>query len=314
MVYITGDTHGEMERFDPHGVICETLKAQDTLIICGDFGFVWSGNATEQKQLDLLAALPFSIAFVSGNHENFDLLYTYPTEYWHGGRVRVIRPNIRILLRGEFYYIEGHSYFCMGGAACHDIDDGILNESDPEYCDKLIALRSCGGMYRINHRSWWARELPSEAEYANALENLNRQWWQVDSVITHCAPSDIQQRCFRDFYPTNQLTDFLESVSAKLSFTRWFFGHYHMTKRVSDKFMLIYEDIQPIAPATGDSVINVGVDAELLQKARAALAAQDLSIEEATIWFFQKCVACPQKATDYFKALCAENAEQEDSP
>ena len=38
MVYITGDMHGDQSRFNTKEI--KALQPGDTLIICGDFGFV----------------------------------------------------------------------------------------------------------------------------------------------------------------------------------------------------------------------------------------------------------------------------------
>lgn len=40
MIYITGDTHGDINRFFDGGALDTKLTKNDTLIICGDFGFV----------------------------------------------------------------------------------------------------------------------------------------------------------------------------------------------------------------------------------------------------------------------------------
>ena len=45
--------------------------------------------------------------------------------------------------------------------------------------------------YRINHISWWAQELPSDEEYAEARHSLDSVGWEVDYIITHCAPTSI---------------------------------------------------------------------------------------------------------------------------
>ena len=78
MVYITGDMHGEFERFKEKNYA--SSKKEDTLIICGDFGFIWNGSKREQNTLKKIASLPYQIAFVDGCHENFDLLLSYPVE------------------------------------------------------------------------------------------------------------------------------------------------------------------------------------------------------------------------------------------
>lgn len=38
MIYVTGDTHGEKDRFSKNSVISKTLKSTDYIIVCGDFG------------------------------------------------------------------------------------------------------------------------------------------------------------------------------------------------------------------------------------------------------------------------------------
>lgn len=47
MVYLTGDTHGDLDRFK-HGKL-RWLTKRDTVIVLGDFGFVWDGSKAEQK-------------------------------------------------------------------------------------------------------------------------------------------------------------------------------------------------------------------------------------------------------------------------
>ena len=88
-IFITGDTHGDFSRLHPAAFLEQSnLTKEDYIIICGDFGGVWDGSDTEQQWLDWLAARPFTTLFVSGNHENFDLLRSYPISQWHGGWCR----------------------------------------------------------------------------------------------------------------------------------------------------------------------------------------------------------------------------------
>lgn len=50
MVYITGDTHGDISFLKNPKL--KKLNEKDTLIICGDFGFLWDiRNPKEQKIL-----------------------------------------------------------------------------------------------------------------------------------------------------------------------------------------------------------------------------------------------------------------------
>ena len=137
-IFMTGDTHGDFSRLRPVAFREQGgLTKDDYLIICGDFGGVWDGSEIEQQWLDWLEDRSFTTLFVSGNHENYDLLRSYPTSVWHGGLVQPIRPSVLHLMRGQLYEICGKKIFTMGGASSHDIRDGILEPDDPNYERKL---------------------------------------------------------------------------------------------------------------------------------------------------------------------------------
>ena len=99
MIYITGDTHGEVSRFEE---IHEQygLTDKDTLIVAGDFGCIFGLGRRDEYKLDTLAKLPYTILFIDGNHECFPQIFSYPEERWNGGRAHRIRPNILHLMRG----------------------------------------------------------------------------------------------------------------------------------------------------------------------------------------------------------------------
>lgn len=94
MILVTGDTHGTI---DYDKVDClnknKILGKNDYLIIAGDFGGVWNSYTLEES-LAPYAKLPFTVLFVDGNHENFDLLNAYPVSIWNGGKIHKIKDNI----------------------------------------------------------------------------------------------------------------------------------------------------------------------------------------------------------------------------
>ena len=49
LVYVTGDTHGNFERFKEKSL--KKLKRNDTIIVCGDFGFIWNNSYAEKVNL-----------------------------------------------------------------------------------------------------------------------------------------------------------------------------------------------------------------------------------------------------------------------
>ena len=62
MVYLTGDTHGELDRFKD-GELRRAGKG-DFVVVLGDFGFVWDGSTEEQKKLDWLRKRPYTLLFL----------------------------------------------------------------------------------------------------------------------------------------------------------------------------------------------------------------------------------------------------------
>lgn len=192
--------------------------------------------------MDWLEERPFTTLWVDGNHENYDRLAKYPVEVWNGGKVHHIRPSILHLMRGQLYEIQGYTFFAMGGAQSHDIEGGILNPYAEDFKERYLALKMMGERFRVNHRSWWKEELPSETEYEKALATLEQNNWAVDYVISHCAPTDIALSMGRH-YEADRLTDFLQTVKEKLDFHYWLFGHYHRNKIIDEKYVLLYEQI-----------------------------------------------------------------------
>ena len=120
MIYITGDCHQDFRRFDTENFPEQKeMTKEDFCVICGDFGGVWDRNKeskTEKYLMDWLESRSFTLLFVDGNHENFDRLYAYPEEEWHGGRVHRIRPSVIHLMRGQIGIFPIESGTSAGGS------------------------------------------------------------------------------------------------------------------------------------------------------------------------------------------------------
>ena len=249
MIYITGDTHSEFKRLK-NGLF--KAASNDTLIICGDFGGVWDSSPTEKYWLNWLSQKPYKILFCDGNHENFDMINSYPVEELFGGKVHKITDNIYHLMRGEMFRIEGNKIFVMGGARSHDIQDGILDPHDRDFKMKEKALiRRKKEYYRVKGISWWDDEMPSDEEFSYALQTLQKNNYNCDYIITHDCPADVQKILIDNYidekkknqYSCNKLNDFLQEISQKCSFKKWYFGHYHFDIEISEKYRLLYKDI-----------------------------------------------------------------------
>lgn len=255
-VYISGDTHGNFNRFTTKNFPqLKGMNRDDYIIITGDHGGVWAGEQADRHRLDWLEDKPFTTLFVDGNHENFDLLNAYPEQQWHGGRVHVVRPHVLHLMRGQVFEIGGFTWFTMGGAASHDIDDGILDPADPGFERKYWRMRRMGAYFRVLGHSWWPEEMPSDEEYAEAEANLERARWSVDCVLTHCAPTSVTKALDPSYQP-DKLTDFLESVRKRCWFSRWFYGHYHLNRVIDERFVIQWEQISKIEEDSGTLIIT----------------------------------------------------------
>ena len=86
----------------------------------------------------------------------------------------------------------------------------------------------------------------TEQEYTEGLANLENVGNQVDVILSHCAPSSIQDIFGGGFYKKDQLTDYLDQIRVRCTFKRWFFGHYHENMEIGQKFVMLYEMIIPL--------------------------------------------------------------------
>ncbi len=220
MVYVTGDIHADIERLKSRAV--KRLKRNDTLIVCGDFGFVWDGSKTEQKLLKWLGKRRYHLLFVEGTHDNLDLLAQYPEVDYCGGRARQISGRCHQLLRGEVYTIEENRVFAFGGGESADMDT------------------------RVQGESWWAQELPSEQELEHAREQLQAHGNEVDYIVTHQPSNIVTSFLDMDNNHTNQLASFLDEVSQQVRYQHWFFGYCHIDKIIPPKYHALYQEVVPM--------------------------------------------------------------------
>ena len=246
MVFITGDTHGDwINRLNVNSFPEQKeMTKDDYVIICGDFG-IWDNSKREKYNLSWLDDKPFTTLFVSGNHENYDILDSLEMSEWHGGLVNFVRKSVIHLMRGQVFNIEDKTFFTFGGASSHDISAGILEPDDPNFKEKKKQLdKDPFALYRINHVSWWERELPSENEMEMGLDNLKKQNNKVDYIITHSpSTSELYLMGGKGLYQSDVLTNYLEEVKANTEYKRHFFGHMHWDKAINDKDVCLYEQI-----------------------------------------------------------------------
>ena len=250
-IWITGDIHGNPNRFSIDSFPEQKEMTKKDFVIClGDFGLVWNyrgESKTERFWLDWLNHKSFTTLFIDGNHDNFDRLDSYPVEEWHGGKVHFIRPSVIHLMRGQIFNLENTIFFAFGGASSHDISDGILELDDPAFKQKKKKLnKNPYALYRINHLSWWKRELPSKEEMEEGLYNLQKQNNKVAYIITHSPYTSRLEQIDggNGFYQSDYLTEYLQKIQQTVAYHHWLFGHMHMNQTFSEeRSSCLYEQL-----------------------------------------------------------------------
>ncbi len=236
MIYVTGDTHGEVD-------ICKLsrrnwpeekmLTENDFLVILGDFGFpFFDKNIMEargymreyQYWTQWLAKKPYTILFIDGNHDNFNFWDSQPiTEKW-GGKVQHHPdiPNAYRLMRGEIYEINGKKIFTFGGAVS---------------TDKIS---------RIKDVSWWEQEQATNEQIEYARKNLAAHNNTVDYIFTHTMPQEIIRSIGYLPIPDNG-AEYFDEVLHTVNYKIWACGHFHRDGIDPDyRIRLCYKDIENI--------------------------------------------------------------------
>lgn len=220
MIYVTGDTHGDYSRFKDPAI--KKLKRGDTLIICGDFGFFWDNSRKERSIIRKLTKKGYTIAFLDGCHENFDILEKHPVSDWNGGKARVISDNLIHLMRGQIYTIEDKKIFTFGGGHSQDFD------------------------FRRNSQNWWKREKPSHEEIIEAIENLKLNDNSLDYVITHEPPVSLKDCLNVDVLQRLEVHALFEDIIKTCTYQKWFFGKCHIDKHIPIKFFAVFNNVIPL--------------------------------------------------------------------
>lgn len=84
--------------------------------------------------------------------------------------------------------------------------------------------------------------MPSEEEYEEALNNLGKNNWIVDYVITHDASTEVIQD-LTIFNMPNKIRNFFSVIDSKLTYRQWFFGHHHQNLEIDRRHTLLCDKI-----------------------------------------------------------------------
>lgn len=220
MVYITGDIHGDLSRLSADAL--KFMKTHDTLIICGDFGFIWDDSKNEDKILRNLGKRKYNICFVDGTHENFRILNKFPAEDWNEGKARNICGNLYHLMRGEIYTIEGMKVLTMGGGESPEAE------------------------FRYDDSDTERLEIPTQEEMLRAVNNLEKNAYNIDLIITHEPPSKTREFLLmqkKEQFTVSALNAFFDELALQCKYKKWYFGSMHTDKYISSNQVAVFRNI-----------------------------------------------------------------------
>ena len=198
----------------------------DILIILGDAGINYHGTPKDNRTKQQLSELPITLFCIHGNHEmRPESISTYKEIDWHGGKAYAEPeyPSILFAKDGETYELNGKQCIAIGGAYS---------------VDKYHRL--------ANNWGWWADEQPSEEIKAVIEQRLKSENQNIDIVLSHTCPMKyIPREMFLSFIDPSSVDstteEWLDKIEGKLTYSRWYCGHYHTDKTI-DKLRFLFED------------------------------------------------------------------------
>lgn len=240
--YITGDKH---RNFTIVKQFCRNMKTKrkDVLIILGDTGFNFYGDARDDKLKTKMSTLNITMFCLHGNKENRPQnVGTYGIRNFCGGKVYYEPrfPNLLFAIDGETYVFEGHKYMVVGGA--HSVDKmKCLEEGTP----------------------FWDDEMPDESVKARVETHLAKENNRIFGMLTHTCPlkylpaemflstrqnADIKRKprkikAKKVFRPDidRATEEWLDHIEENIEYTVWFCGHYHIDKEIDKIHMMCGE-------------------------------------------------------------------------
>jgi len=223
LIFLTGDMHGEMsidKLSFKNNLWLKELTSLDYLIILGDFGLFWNRIRTKSEEywLNWLSKQKYTILFLDGNHENFELINSFKEIDMFGGKVGAAYSNIYHLKRGEVYTIDGYKILTIGGALSMD------------------------RAFRILNFSYWEEELLSLKDIKNIENNIIKYNHEVDYILTHTPPEVVKSQFgFFENYGCSTAAYF-NSIYKLVKFKHWYCGHMHIDE-THNNVTILYDNI-----------------------------------------------------------------------
>lgn len=195
-IFILGDTHGDLE-WTARQIRQAAALGADCVMQLGDFG-VWDGEHGEAFLDGVSAAaraanLP--VYFIDGNHENFDLLYSYELDETG---TRKLRDFLWHMPRGSVHVIDGVRIGCAGGGVSVD------------------------RRQRTPGVSWWPQEAINDEELASC-----KRMGKLDVLLSHDCPSSMPMRHLKPDLDSAAHRMRMNEIGAATQPDFWLHGHMH---------------------------------------------------------------------------------------
>ena len=214
MIYLISDVHEDIN-FPGLEEYLEKATDDDLLIILGDVGLNFQDTEENRKFTEQFLSLEKNIAFIDGNHDNFEYYNSFPEEEWKGGIVGRISENIVHLKRGNVFEFEGKTFFVFGGC-----------KSSPKWKEAGL---------------WHFGEEPDDEQLATAYSSLKKHNLQVDYILTHKYEQTPERGTVSE--KLKELTQFIDE---NVKFNKWFSGHWHKESEIDEKHSVIFEKLYAV--------------------------------------------------------------------
>lgn len=248
MIYVSGDTHGEVSAYRKIMDAIPNPTAEDIIIICGDASLEY-GEYSMGSCRKAMSKFPGSWIIMRGNHDN---------RYWEAHTQYDSQKKITIADKGWDFSdkFDEITLYQNKYPNIHYIDDmGGLYNIDGYGIMFYPGAYSVDKEYRIafNKPYAWNEQCTNlEFEYLN--EFTMKHIDDIDFVISHTCPISAEpmiQYLFMkgldqskiDKATEKWLDKYYNHLKNSKNFKHWFFGHFHDDKELSEDFTIVYNKV-----------------------------------------------------------------------
>lgn len=244
---ITGDTHGWVEtRLGNIYRNIQHYKPEETaVIILGDAGLNFWLNGSDKKHKRAVDSFGYQVYCVRGNHEERPENLSYFREYdinVHGFvYLDPIAENVKYLIDGGEYTIDGHSCLVIGGAYSIDKWYRLMRAGYMPEEAETADPKKCG---------WFKDEQLTAEEMAMITQQVKGKHY--DLVLTHTTaldwePIDLFLNGIDQSKVDKTMEVWLNEIKDTFSWKVWLFGHYHADRVERPYVEQFYQEYEPLS-------------------------------------------------------------------